>query len=110
MLHGLERSCQLYRLSRDVWHMQTNAEKLEFHCARVLLAEEGKPGLLIRSDRSVPQSGTKNVECLRLMVKIVGNIITDLLFSLGPLYYLSRVKVSRYNRWALRGVFLIGLL
>ncbi|KIX05366.1 uncharacterized protein Z518_06238 [Rhinocladiella mackenziei CBS 650.93] len=40
----------------------------------------------------------------------VGNIVTDLLFTLGPLFYLSRVKVSKYNKWALRGVFLIGLL
>jgi hypothetical protein len=40
----------------------------------------------------------------------VGNIVTDLLFTLGPLYYLRKVKVSRYNQWALRGVFCIGLL
>lgn len=40
---------------------------------------------------------------------IVGNIVTDLIFAFGPLVYLSKVKVSRYNKWALRGVFLIGL-
>ncbi|RMZ86506.1 hypothetical protein DV736_g6268, partial [Chaetothyriales sp. CBS 134916] len=40
----------------------------------------------------------------------MGNIVTDLLFTLGPLYYVSTVKVSMYNKWALRGVFLIGLL
>jgi hypothetical protein len=39
-----------------------------------------------------------------------GNILTDLFYSLSPLYYLSKVKVSVYNRWALRGVFMIGLL
>jgi hypothetical protein len=39
-----------------------------------------------------------------------GNIVTDLFYSLSPLYYLSKVKVSVYNKWALRGVFLIGLL
>lgn len=39
----------------------------------------------------------------------VGNIITDLFYSLSPLYYLSNVKVSVYNKWALRGVFMIGL-
>lgn len=37
-------------------------------------------------------------------------MLTDLFYSLSPLYYLSKVKVSVYNRWALRGVFLIGLL
>jgi hypothetical protein len=40
----------------------------------------------------------------------VGNIVTDLFYSLSPLYYLSKVKVSVYNKWALRGVFLMGLL
>jgi len=40
----------------------------------------------------------------------VGNIVTDLFYTLSPLYYLSKVKVSVYNRWALRGVFLVGLL
>ncbi|KAK9770491.1 putative Integral membrane protein [Seiridium cardinale] len=39
----------------------------------------------------------------------VGNIVTDLGFSLGPLFYLTKVKVSVYNKWALRGVFLLGL-
>jgi hypothetical protein len=33
-----------------------------------------------------------------------------LFYSLSPLYYLSKVKVSVYNKWALRGVFMIGLL
>ena len=40
----------------------------------------------------------------------VGNIITDLFYSLSPLYYLAKVKVSVYNKWALRGVFMMGLL
>ncbi|KIW58019.1 hypothetical protein PV05_02571 [Exophiala xenobiotica] len=40
----------------------------------------------------------------------VGNILTDFAFTFGPLFYLSKVKVSQYNKWALRGVFLIGLL
>lgn len=40
----------------------------------------------------------------------VGNIVTDLFYSLSPLYYLSKVKVSVYNKWALRGVFTMGLL
>ena len=40
----------------------------------------------------------------------VGNIVTDLFYSLSPLYYLSKVKVSVYNKWALRGVFMVGLL
>jgi hypothetical protein len=39
-----------------------------------------------------------------------GNILTDLFYSLSPLYYLSKVKVSVYNKWALRSVFMIGLL
>ncbi|KAK6063635.1 hypothetical protein SCUP515_12269 [Seiridium cupressi] len=38
-----------------------------------------------------------------------GNIVTDLFFTIGPLIYLSKIKVSKYNRWALRGVFLLGL-
>ena len=42
--------------------------------------------------------------------KAGGNILTDLFYSLGPLYYLSRVRVSVYNKWALRGVFMIGLV
>lgn len=44
------------------------------------------------------------------LTNVAGNIVTDLLFTLGPLYYLRKVKVSRYNKWALRGVFCIGLL
>ncbi|EXJ76306.1 uncharacterized protein A1O5_00814 [Cladophialophora psammophila CBS 110553] len=40
----------------------------------------------------------------------VGNIVTDFAFTFGPLFYLAKVKVSHYNRWALRGIFLIGLL
>ncbi|EEH34945.1 hypothetical protein PAAG_05992 [Paracoccidioides lutzii Pb01] len=43
-------------------------------------------------------------------IQTVGNIVTDLAFSIGPLVYLSKVKVSLYNRWALRGVFLVGLI
>jgi hypothetical protein len=39
-----------------------------------------------------------------------GNILTDLFYSLSPLYYLSKVKVSVYNKRALRSVFMIGLL
>jgi hypothetical protein len=39
----------------------------------------------------------------------IGNIFTDLFFTFGPLVYLRHVKVSRYNKWALRCVFLIGL-
>lgn len=40
----------------------------------------------------------------------MGNIITDFFYSFGPLYYLSKVKVSVYNKWALRGVFMLGML
>lgn len=39
----------------------------------------------------------------------MGNILTDLIFTFGPIVYLSKVKVSKHNKWALRGVFLIGL-
>lgn len=39
-----------------------------------------------------------------------GNILTDLLFTLGPLVYLRQITVSRHNKWALRAVFLIGLM
>lgn len=45
-----------------------------------------------------------------LTVVAVGNIVTDLIFAFGPLVYLAKVKVSRYNKYALRGVFLIGLV
>ncbi|TID17929.1 hypothetical protein E2P81_ATG10900 [Venturia nashicola] len=38
-----------------------------------------------------------------------GNIVTDIFFSLSPLYYLRNVKVSVYNKWALRVLFCIGL-
>ncbi|PGH00983.1 hypothetical protein AJ79_08047 [Helicocarpus griseus UAMH5409] len=51
----------------------------------------------------------KEASLVMSYVQTVGNIATDLAFSIGPLVYLSRVKVSRYNKWALRGVFLIGL-
>jgi hypothetical protein len=47
---------------------------------------------------------------LRADFRPAGNIVTDLFYSLSPLYYLSKVKVSVYNKWALRGVFLMGLL
>lgn len=39
----------------------------------------------------------------------VGNIVTDLVFTFGPIVYLSKVKVTKHNKWALRCVFLIGL-
>ncbi|PGH33029.1 hypothetical protein GX50_04175 [[Emmonsia] crescens] len=42
-------------------------------------------------------------------LQTTGNIVTDLAFSVVPLVYLAKVRVSRYNQWALRGVFLIGL-
>lgn len=42
-------------------------------------------------------------------VNLVGNIVTDIFFSLSPLYYLRNVKVSAYNKWALRVLFLVGL-
>ncbi|KAE9976078.1 hypothetical protein EG328_002849 [Venturia inaequalis] len=38
-----------------------------------------------------------------------GNIVTDIFFSLSPLYYLRNVRVSVYNKWALRVLFCIGL-
>ncbi|QDS77605.1 hypothetical protein FKW77_002002 [Venturia effusa] len=38
-----------------------------------------------------------------------GNIVTDLFYSLSPLYYLRNVQVSRHNRYALRILFLVGL-
>jgi hypothetical protein len=61
---------------------------------------------------SYTQTGT--IHCTASSILLtkypVGNILTDLLFTLGPLYYLRKVKVSRYNQWALRGVFCIGLL
>ncbi|KAE9984861.1 hypothetical protein BLS_000944 [Venturia inaequalis] len=40
---------------------------------------------------------------------ICGNIVTDIFFSLSPLYYLRNVRVSVYNKWALRVLFCIGL-
>jgi len=43
-------------------------------------------------------------------MQAVGNILTDLIFTFGPLVYLSKVKVSKHNRWALRGIFLVGLI
>lgn len=55
----------------------------------------------------------------QLMIKLVkigadiyavGNIITNLFYSFGPLYYLSRVQLPNHDKWALRGVFMIGLL
>ncbi|OJD32282.1 phosphatidylserine decarboxylase [Diplodia corticola] len=39
-----------------------------------------------------------------------GNILTDLLLTFGLLVCLTKLKLSMYNRWALRGVFLIGLV
>ncbi|KAK9418840.1 putative Integral membrane protein [Seiridium unicorne] len=49
------------------------------------------------------------VSMIDAYIQTVGNIVTDLGFSLGPLFYLTKVKVSVYNKWALRGVFLLGL-
>lgn len=39
-----------------------------------------------------------------------GNIVTDLLLTFGLLICLTKLKLSTYNKWALRGVFLIGLV
>ncbi|GME45226.1 hypothetical protein GTA08_BOTSDO12055 [Neofusicoccum parvum] len=39
-----------------------------------------------------------------------GNILTDLLLTFGLLVCLTKLKLSTYNKWALRGVFLIGLV
>ncbi|OJD14193.1 hypothetical protein AJ78_05433 [Emergomyces pasteurianus Ep9510] len=51
----------------------------------------------------------RKVSLVMSYLQTTGNIVTDLAFSIGPLVYLAKVKVSRYNKWALRGVFLIGL-
>ncbi|KAH8195335.1 hypothetical protein TruAng_010503 [Truncatella angustata] len=40
---------------------------------------------------------------------VASYIQTDLFFTIGPLIYLSKIKVSVYNKWALRGVFVLGL-
>ncbi|EER37454.1 conserved hypothetical protein [Histoplasma capsulatum var. duboisii H88] len=40
---------------------------------------------------------------------VMSYLQTNVAFSIGPLVYLSQVRVSRYNKWALRGVFVIGL-
>ncbi|GAB7332821.1 hypothetical protein MBLNU13_g04544t3 [Cladosporium sp. NU13] len=64
-------------------------------------------------DRSLMPVATclpRTVTVAHSYTQTVGNIITDLFYSLSPLYYLSNVKVSVYNKWALRGVFMIGLL
>jgi hypothetical protein len=66
-------------------------------------------GAFVHSDRFVG-SLTRLVGIVADFVSAVGNIVTDLFYSLSPLYYLSNVKVSVYNKWALRGVFMIGLL
>ncbi|KAL1614876.1 hypothetical protein SLS54_009430 [Diplodia seriata] len=39
-----------------------------------------------------------------------GNILTDILLTGGLLVCLTKLKLSLYNKWALRGVFLIGLV
>ncbi|EEQ90737.1 uncharacterized protein BDCG_05857 [Blastomyces dermatitidis ER-3] len=51
----------------------------------------------------------RKVSLVMSYLQTTGNIVTDLAFSIGPLVYLSKVRVSRYNKWALRGVFMIGL-
>ncbi|PGH06725.1 hypothetical protein GX51_02166 [Blastomyces parvus] len=51
----------------------------------------------------------RKVSLVMSYLQTTGNIVTDLAFSIGPLVYLSKVRVSRYNKWALRGVFIIGL-
>jgi hypothetical protein len=73
-----------------------------------MLASNCHCGAFVYSDRFVRILLT--CSALRLTVFAVGNIVTDLFYSLSPLYYLSNVKVSVYNKWALRGVFMIGLL
>lgn len=73
-----------------------------------MLASDCHCGAFVYSDRFVGISYP--LSALWLIFLAVGNIITDLFYSLSPLYYLSNVKVSVYNKWALRGVFMIGLL
>ncbi|KAJ5970204.1 uncharacterized protein N7479_000122 [Penicillium vulpinum] len=53
---------------------------------------------------------SNEVKTVTWYVQSAGNILSDLVFTIGPLVYLSKIKVSRYHRWALRGVFCLGLL
>ncbi|OJJ42446.1 hypothetical protein ASPZODRAFT_137257 [Penicilliopsis zonata CBS 506.65] len=53
---------------------------------------------------------SNNVKTVTWYVQSAGNILSDLIFTVGPLVYISHVRVSKYNRWALRAVFCFGLL
>lgn len=54
---------------------------------------------------------TRSDSNTRSLPRVAGNIVTDIFFSLGPLIYIRKmhINLSKHNRWALRGVFLLGL-
>lgn len=51
-----------------------------------------------------------NVNVALAYLQSSGNVITDLLLTFGLLFCLTKLKLSTYNKWALRSVFLIGLV
>ena len=38
------------------------------------------------------------------------NILTDLIYTLAPLVYISRVQLPNRTIWGVRAVFLLGLM
>jgi hypothetical protein len=55
-------------------------------------------------------------QCIAAYTRILGyacaaaNILTDLVFTLAPLIYISRVQLPKRTIWGVRMVFLLGLL
>ena len=38
------------------------------------------------------------------------NILTDLIYTVAPLVYISRVQLPKRTLWGVRAVFLLGLM
>ncbi|CAI7573379.1 unnamed protein product [Penicillium glandicola] len=79
-------------------------------CALVAILGQCRPMARAWNMALTGSCWSNKVKTVTWYVQSAGNILSDLIFTIGPLVYLSHVKVSRYHRWALRGVFCFGLL
>ncbi|KAF2853152.1 alpha/beta-hydrolase [Plenodomus tracheiphilus IPT5] len=62
-------------------------------------------------------AGTQPGSCWSATPRVVSgysgaacNILTDLIYTMAPLIYISRVQLSKRTKWGVRAVFLLGLI
>lgn len=69
----------------------------------------------VRSRESYQVGFTISTKPMRLTMALgysgaATNILTDLIFTVAPLVYISRVQLPKRTLWGVRAVFLLGLM